>query len=182
LEDDCRISHNAFLWFSYAFERLLSDEVLFIGGESIFFNNKLLTHDSALISDVMNSDRLTDYEDKYLEVDFVPSTCFALVASNWTKFYKFRGLPQGPESLNYFLKSLGGKCVLPVGPRVNDIGMRHSDGYSMTTLSGKVKEDKNFYLISNLFVEEFSPLNVDRDNFYKATCLLEPHAIDKFFR
>lgn len=181
LEDDCRLSVNVFEWFNYAFANLLSDSHPFVGGESVHFNDLSSVVGGSLMHKIVNSPKIPDYEDKYLEVDFVPSTCFAFEAKRWSEFYLFRGMPEGPETLNTYVKSHSYKCNLPVIPRVNDHGMMHEDGYSMLTLDGDVKEIKRPYIISSAKVAEFSPLLVDKDNFFKATCMFDKDFVDLFF-
>lgn len=179
-EDDCRVSANAFNWFSFAFCELLNDDVPFVGGESIFFND-LEFSGNEFIERISKSNMLSMYEDSYIYVDFVPSTCFAFKSSSWPAYYKYRGMPEGPESLNSYLFSLSKKCVMPVVPRVNDHGMMHVDGYSVAVLSGAVKEVKNYYLLSSSLVSHFVEFKEDKDDFFMATCKFSEPLLSKFF-
>jgi hypothetical protein len=181
IEDDCRISKYAFLWFDFAFSSLVSESTPFVGGESIFFNNLTQDANERVVDRIKKSQRLVQLENKYIEVDFVPSTCFGLKSKSWAEYFMYRGMPEGPETLNSYLMLNNRKCLMPVVPRLNDLGMFHEDGYSMMTLKGNVKEIKRPYLMSQSSVDAFEYLHEEQNDLYKATCLLEEEFVNILF-
>jgi hypothetical protein len=181
LEDDCRLSPDFMSWFDFAFDNLLSDDFPFVGGESVLFNDITQSANKNAKNLIKSSSKLLTLEDKYMKIDFVPSTCFAFKTSVWKEYFVYRGMPEGPETLNKYMQSKHRFCLIPIVPRVNDVGMQHEDGYSMLVLNGKVKESKMHYLISSSPVKNFLPFDEEIDDLYNATCLFDVDLIDKYF-
>lgn len=161
LEDDCILAKDTLAWASFVLENLISsDGPQFGTGESIFFDYSRGTppNQSELESLRSAAGNLSKY---YCKLGFVPSTCFITKSEIWNKFSSIRSFPKGPESLNKFYESIGGKTIFPILARVSDIGMEHEDGYSTANLGkGNVKEIKHTYLTS-----EFCPCYIEFESY-----------------
>jgi hypothetical protein len=152
-EDDCILAPNALDWMAIAMEEKISaNGPFFVGGESGYFQAERQSPDEKSMEDLRTMSKDAALRNAYVAVDFVPSTCFATTAAIWRPVGGVRGLPLGDTNLTAYLKSRGSWpiCILPVVPRVKDVGMRHEFGYSMA-YHGRdgIKEDKTTALLSD---------------------------------
>lgn len=132
-EDDCVFSKNALLWMTAATSRLSASGPFFVGGESIFFDSKGEAVGEEVFRNLDTVSRLPDFRNSYLCERFVPSSCFATTSSNWKITSAVRGFPRGDKHLTDFLRTINADkvCILPIVPRVKDVGMQHTYGYSV---------------------------------------------------
>jgi tetratricopeptide (TPR) repeat protein len=153
-EDDCVLSSNALVWISQALNHVKDGGPLFVGGESIFFDTRGDTIDEITSKTWASASQAEDLKDAYVTSNFVPSTCFATTSEIWRLVSSIRGFPLGDIDVNKFLKSEGIKpvCILPVVPRVKDVGMQHNLGYSVAHHGQAVREKKTTMLLSDSVV------------------------------
>ena len=151
-EDDVIFARDAFAWFGAILRQGLLDDPRHwaIAGESVFFDarDKPLPEGwPAAMACLAGEEGLAGH---YVIHNFIPSTCFATTAAHWHRFGATRGQHYGDEDLCARCRDEDGWCVLPVVPRVKDVGMLHDLGHSVLihTRDG-VQERKNTYLMSD---------------------------------
>jgi hypothetical protein len=183
LEDDCVFSKDALRWAHYHLQYSLGiDTYWFASCESIFFDSKGNATSEEKIQLLQEYARRNDVHSTYVEINFVPSTCFITTREVWEKARGVRSFPHGPESLNKYLKSSEKKTLAPVVPRASDIGMLHELGFSVAILGrSHVKEIKETYLTSEgLFDTDKCRLYTEnRDSLWSASCLMKEEFIYK---
>jgi tetratricopeptide (TPR) repeat protein len=151
-EDDCILSTNALHWMSAGLRHVNLSGPLFVGGESIFFDTRGQTLSDEKLLRWMNASKKNELRNAFIHADFVPSTCFSTTATNWKRASDVRGFPLGDIHMNKFLRSEGVKplSLLPVVPRVKDIGMQHELGYSVAHHGQQsIKEIKSTKILSD---------------------------------
>ena len=151
-EDDTTFAADALDWFkaSIETEAFRSERVWAVAGESIFFNAQGKAVVDRVKADAIGIVEAENLIDKFIEVTFLPSTCFMTSVAKWKQFASTRGQPLGDMDVNARCQAEGRTCVMPVVPRVRDVGMLHDLGFSVSihTVAG-VNELKNTYLTSD---------------------------------
>jgi hypothetical protein len=181
LEDDCILAEDALLWALHHLENNIGlDSYWFAACESVFFNSEGTPVSQDNLERLQEYARQEGVHSSYVELDFVPSTCFITTKEVWEQTKSVRSFPHGPESLNKFLTHLGKKTLSPVVPRARDIGMLHELGYSVAMLGkDQVKEVKDTYITSGgLFHAENCQLFAgNRDKLWLASCKMNEEFI-----
>lgn len=151
-EDDTVFATDALEWFGNALANgiLEQDGNWAIAGESIFFDSRRNCVTDEFIEQSRKFAISRAYFNKFVRLQFLPSTCFATNAARWDEFGITRGLPIGDNHVNERCVREGKFCVFPVIPRVKDVGMLHPFGHSVT-IHGQdgVREIKRTYLMSD---------------------------------
>jgi hypothetical protein len=129
------------------------EDVLGFALESIFFDARDRAVDDTFIRHAAQYASDLNLMHDYVDLKFMPSTCFATNRSKWLSFREIRGGKTGARDLAFFCKEHGIGAIFPVIARAVDVGMLHPDGYSVATRGGvdKVEEVKNTYLTSDSF-------------------------------
>jgi hypothetical protein len=180
IEDDCLLAEDALEWSCFHLENSISPlGYWFATCESIFFDSRSATPGVDQIAALGQIARSTSIRARYIDLDFVPSTCFITTTQIWNMCASVRSFTRGPESLNSFVAKYGHKTLFPLVPRASDIGMLHAFGYSVSVLGAdKVKEIKNTYLQSEgpLRKDEICPYDGNRDVLFGASVRFhQPH-------
>lgn len=182
-EDDAIFETDALEWFLACAqtEEFRSGRVWAIAGESIFFDARGKTVDTAFRAAATEFAIDEQLIDKFTENSFIPSTCFATSAHHWAEIGVTRGETNGDVTLCKRCENEGKTCIQPIIARVRDVGMLHDLGYSVSihTKAG-IQEIKNTYLASNDFPDETQAITrymaIDahrRGEIYRRTTLLE---------
>jgi hypothetical protein len=188
IEDDCLVSEDALLWALVSLNKFISPyKYWFSTCESIFFNSAGKHVSDTSLHKLNVIAKKTDIANAYVELDFVPSTCFITSSEVWKICGKVRSFVRGPESLTAFVQASNKKTLSPLVPRANDIGMLHENGYSVDMLGAEnVKEAKTTYLTSLCSDSREQPTptlykgNVDR--LYASTVKLDNSQIDIIYQ
>jgi hypothetical protein len=156
-EDDTIFARDALSWF-LAMEQtsaFMAPDIWAIAGESDFFDSKRES-----VAEAFKEQARTYAEDNKLWRNFIienylPSTCFATNQAKWTEFSTTRGQPLGDVDVCARCAIEGKRCIFPVLARVKDVGMLHTDGYSVSIHSvANVRGIKNCYLMSDEVLPE----------------------------
>jgi hypothetical protein len=150
VEDDCILSPYAVKALASLLSNLVSpiDDPIF-GLESTFFNHKI-NCDQLGAENVQFLSQQSALTGGYIQLDYVPSTCFAVSRSIWKFIRILRAFPEGPETLNRFVRKTNAAVFAPVLPFAIDIGSSINKKHSYTTNSesGAQLESKNpYYLV-----------------------------------
>jgi hypothetical protein len=163
-EDDTIFTRDALDWFVEMSESsaFLDDNVWAIAGESIFFDGRHSAVHEGIVSRLSDHAQRNEFWNKYIPLDFIPSTCFATNRDKWRQFASTRGQPVGDVDLCRRCRDEGKKCLFPIVARVKDVGMLHPDGYSVSVHSAQgITSVKNCYLMSDQIyprtIEPFEP-------------------------
>ena len=151
-EDDGIFEPDALEWFLACrrTEAFASERVWAISGESSFFEAQTKTVDSAFVQAAVGYALAEQLGDKYAEIGFIPSTCFATSAAKWAQIGETRGEINGDVTLAERCKAEHKTCIQPIVARVRDIGMLHDLGWSVSIHSkAGVTEIKNTYVASS---------------------------------
>jgi hypothetical protein len=151
-EDDTIFSRDALTWGAGLYTRGILDErdVIALAGESIYFDSRREKVDAPYIETARRESNQRGYFNKYMKLNFVPSTCFFTTKAKWDVFGDIRGQPRGDEDVCDLCRDQKLFCVFPVVARVKDMGMLHDKGHSVRTLGAQsVPEIKNTYLMSD---------------------------------
>ncbi len=151
-EDDTVFSQDALDWFiamrnAPAFR---DNAVWAIAGESIFFDGRTVLPDKQFTEAARLHAVENQLWEKFIPLEFIPSTCFATNRQKWIQFSETRGQPLGDMDVCHRCQAEGKKCLFPVVARVKDIGMLHPDGYSVSIHTKEnVTGVKSCYLMSD---------------------------------
>jgi hypothetical protein len=153
-EDDTLFASDAFVWFTGMYEggALDHDDNWAIAGESIFFDAREKGPSGALVERAKRTSIERGFYNKFVPLDFIPSTCFATTRAKWKLFGDVRGRTVGDVALCELCAEKRKFGMFPLLPRVKDIGMLHPDGHSMRIHGAdgvRAREIKNTYLMSD---------------------------------
>ena len=186
IEDDCLLTKDALFWTIHHLKKNISlYKYWFATCESIYFNTGALPGPSEdQIKLIRHQLARSDMHSNFVELDFVPSTCFITTSNIWQICRGPRSLVRGPESLTAYLQTLKGKTISPIVPRALDVGMLHTNGYSVAILGkDNVKEHKNTYLWSQgEFIDSSVKLYSGSTNeLYSATVNMDSRCLKEIF-
>jgi len=151
-EDDVIFERDAIEWFERArtHPMFLRPNVWAIAGESRFFDSWRHNPSNADISRALalaNSRKLID---KFVYLDFLPSSCFATTREKWGEFGGTRGTTRGDRAVVDRCLAEGKVCFWPVIARCRDVGMHHPLGYSVRWRGLNHTRFKNSYVVSGM--------------------------------
>jgi hypothetical protein len=180
-EDDTIFARDAITWFKSAFalDAFRSPDVWAISGESIYFDAKGKVLPAGYAELARNHAVKNAWGRAYIDLNFIPSTCFGTTASKWKEFSETRGQPLGDEDVCKRCASEKKICLFPVVPRVADRGMLHPDGYSVLIHSASgVSSIKTTYLTTDDLPRsetqgDLFPFSGDRGELWRRTALLQ---------
>ena len=150
-EDDGIFAPDALEWFLACSrtDEFALDRTWAISGESIFFDAREKNVDSCFIQAAIAYVRTEQLADKFAEIGFIPSTCFATSLTKWAEIGETRGQTNGDVDLCRRCEIEQKTCIQPIVARVRDVGMLHDLGYSVSIHSrAGVSEIKNTYVTS----------------------------------
>ncbi len=154
-EDDTVLARDALAWGTALYKSgILSEkDTIALAGESIFFDSRRAAVDPAYVDVAISEANRRGYFNKYVKLNFVPSTCFFTTKAKWDMFGSIRGQPHGDEDVCNLCRDQQLFCVFPVVARVKDVGMLHDKGHSVRTLgTSNVPEIKNTYLTADSLI------------------------------
>lgn len=182
-EDDGIFAPDALEWFLACrrTDEFASDRTWAISGESIFFDAREKIVDNQFVQAAVQYAVAEQLGDKFAEIGFIPSTCFATSAQKWAKIAETRGQTNGDVDLCHRCEIEKKVCIQPIVARVRDVGMLHDLGYSVSVHSkAGISEIKNTYVTSaQLYVSGTYPSSVRLINqsrngdIYRRSTLLE---------
>lgn len=167
-EDDVLFELDALEWFERALAHpmFLRSDVWAIAGESRFFDSYRHTPsdaDKRRALEVAQSHNLTD---RFVYLDFLPSSCFATTREKWAEFGATRGITNGDRAVVERCRAEGKLCFWPVIGRCRDTGMHHPLGYSVRWKGLQHPRFKNSYVVSGMLRAgsgELSELSSEKD-------------------
>ena len=177
MEDDVFLAKNALKWFNFFYDNkyLTWDTYKFVTGESPFFDTQKMDYCPSSEKTIEIKSIISDhtYQKYYFEIShFLTSSIFATTRDIWnTEIRELRGSMNGECVLNDVIKQKSWKSIFPVVPFAKDIGMLHTDGWSVAWCTKKgVREIKNTYLLADEFETtnhyEKLPDGFDMSKFY----------------
>ena len=158
-EDDTIMSADTLVWFLAASgtDDFRSSRVWAIAGESIFFDGQSVQVSDEWVARAKLFAEARNLYNCYIELNFLPSTCFATTRSKWNEFSETRGLPCGDVDVCDRCRDEHKYAIFPIIARVKDVGMQHSDGYSVLIHSlENVTSVKSTYLTANDAPQNFN--------------------------
>jgi len=151
-EDDLIFERDAIEWF----ERALTDPMFLhpnvwaIAGESRFFDSYRHRPSDADVARALEAARSYNLIDKFVYLDFLPSSCFATTRGKWAEFGDTRGTTRGDRAVVDRCLAEGKVCFWPVIARCRDTGMHHPLGYSVRWKGLHHIAFKNSYIVSGM--------------------------------
>ncbi len=151
-EDDLIFESDALEWFERALTHpmFLRSNVWAIAGESRFFDSYRHRPSDTDISSAVELAETSDLIDKFVYLDFVPSSCFATTRDKWAEFGNTRGMTRGDRAVVDRCLAEGKVCFWPVIGRCRDQGMHHPLGYSVRWKGINHAAFKNSYVVSGM--------------------------------
>lgn len=151
-EDDIVFEGDAMEWFQRALAHpmFLRENVWAIAGESRFFDayrHKPSDADVRRALQVAETEKLID---RFVYLDFLPSSCFGTTRDKWAEFGQTRGTLNGDRAVVNRCQAEGKVCFWPVIARCHDIGMHHPLGYSVRWKGLQHAGFKNTYIVSGM--------------------------------
>jgi hypothetical protein len=151
-EDNLIFEQDAIEWFERALAHpmFLRPNVWAIAGESRFFDSY---RHSPSDTDVFRALKLAESHnliDKFVYLDFLPSSCFATTREKWGEFGSTRGITRGDRAVVDRCLAEGKVCFWPVIARCRDVGMYHPLGYSVRWKGLNHTRFKNSYVVSGM--------------------------------
>jgi len=151
-EDDLIFERDAIEWFQRArshpmFQR---PNVWAIAGESRFFDSWRHSPSEADVSRALELAGSRGLIDKFVYLEFVPSSCFATTREKWAEFGETRGATRGDRAVVDRCLAEGKVCFWPVIARCRDVGMHHPLGYSVRWKGLDHTRFKNSYVVSGM--------------------------------
>jgi hypothetical protein len=151
-EDDVIFERDAMEWFERALTHpmFLRPNVWAVAGESRFFDSY---RHSPSDTDVVRALELAESQnliDKFVYLDFLPSSCFATTRDKWAEFGDTRGTIRGDRAVVDRCLAEGKVCFWPVIARCRDTGMHHPLGYSVRWKGLHHSRFKNSYVVSGM--------------------------------
>jgi hypothetical protein len=151
-EDDVIFERDAVEWFEQALVHpaFLPANVWAIAGESKFFDSNRHVPSDADISRALEVAQTHSLIDRFVYLNFIPSSCFATTRSKWAEFGKTRGTTNGDRAVVERCRVEGKLCLWPVIARCHDRGMHHPLGYSVRWKGLNHPVFKNSYVVSGM--------------------------------
>jgi hypothetical protein len=151
-EDDVIFECDAIDWFEKALTHpmFLRPNVWAIAGESRFFDSYRHDPSDTDVSRALVLAESHNLIDKFVYLDFVPSSCFATTREKWAEFGDTRGSTRGDRAVVDRCLAEGKVCFWPVIARCRDIGMHHPLGYSVRWKGLQHATFKNSYVTSGM--------------------------------
>lgn len=173
-EDDVIFERDAIEWFEKALTHpmFLRPNVWAVAGESRFFDSYRHTPAESDVSRALELAESSNLIDKFVYLDFVPSSCFATTRDKWAEFGETRGTIRGDRAVVDRCLAEGKLCFWPVIARCRDIGMHHPLGYSVRWKGLSHAKFKNSYIVSGMLKSGADDL-IELTTAQKATLLNE---------
>jgi hypothetical protein len=151
-EDDLIFEHDAIEWFERALTHpmFLRPNVWAIAGESRFFDSFCHSPSDADVSLALELAENHSLIDKFVYLEFVPSSCFATSREKWVEFGETRGTTRGDRAVVDRCLAEDKVCFWPVIARCRDTGMHHPLGYSVRWKGLDHTAFKNSYVVSSM--------------------------------
>ena len=151
-EDDVIFERDAMEWFERALAHpmFLREHVWAIAGESRFFDAYRHRPSEADVSRALEVAETKNLIDRFVYLDFVPSSCFATTRAKWAEFGQTRGRINGDRAVVDRCIAEGKVCFWPVIARCRDTGMHHPLGYSVRHRGLQHTGFKNCYVVSGM--------------------------------
>jgi hypothetical protein len=151
-EDDVIFEHDAIEWFGRALTHpmFLRPNVWAIAGESRFFDSHRHSPSDTVVSHALAVAESDNLINKFVYLDFLPSSCFATTRDKWAEFGETRGTPRGDRAVVDRCLAEGKMCFWPVIARCRDTGMHHPLGYSVRWRGLQHMGFKNSYVVSGM--------------------------------
>ena len=151
-EDDLIFECNALEWFERAVihPMFLRPNVWAIAGESRFFDSYRHSPSDNDVSRALELSESSHLIDKFVYLDFVPSSCFATTREKWAEFGNTRGTARGDRAVVDRCLAEGKVCFWPVIARCRDVGMHHPLGFSVRWKGLNHAKFKNTYVVSGM--------------------------------
>jgi hypothetical protein len=167
-EDDVIFEHDAVEWFETALAHpmFLRPNVWAIAGESRFFDSNRHIPSDADVRRALEVAKSQNLIDRFVYLDFLPSSSFSTTREKWSEFGKTRGAPNGDRDVNLRCRAEGKVCFWPVIARCRDVGMHHPLGYSVRCKGPDHIAFKNSYIVSGMLKgasEELSELSCEKE-------------------
>jgi hypothetical protein len=151
-EDDLIFECDALEWFEKALTHpmFLRPNVWAIAGESRFFDAYLHVPSNTDIHRALEVAHTQNLIDRFVYLDFLPSSCFATTREKWAEFGDTRGTTRGDRAVVDRCLAEGKVCFWPVIARCRDIGMHHPLGFSVRWKGLDHMSFKNSYVVSGM--------------------------------
>ena len=151
-EDDVTFEGDAMEWFERALAHpmFLRREVWAIAGESRFFDSYRHVPSNSDIRRALEVAHTEKLIDRFVYLDFLPSSCFATNRDKWAEFGNTRGTTRGDRAVVDRCLAEGKVCFWPVIGRCRDTGMHHPLGYSVRWKGLHHTAFKNSYVVSGM--------------------------------
>jgi hypothetical protein len=167
-EDDVIFERDAIEWFERALTHpmFLRSNVWAIAGESRFFDSNRHFPSDADVCRALEVAQTRNLIERFVYLDFLPSSCFATTREKWAEFGKTRGTTNGDRAVVERCRAEAKLCFWPVVARCRDIGMHHPLGYSIRWKGVHHKGFKNSYIVSGMLKgmsDELSELTFEKD-------------------
>jgi GR25 family glycosyltransferase involved in LPS biosynthesis len=167
-EDDVIFERDAMEWFQRALTHpmFLRPNVWAIAGESRFFDSHRHSPSDTDVARALEAARSHNLIDKFVYLDFLPSSCFATTRDKWAEFGDTRGTTRGDRAVVERCRAEAKLCFWPVVARCRDIGMHHPLGYSVRWKGLHHKGFKNSYIVSGMLKgmsDDLSELTFEKD-------------------
>jgi hypothetical protein len=139
-------------WFERALihPMFLQPEVWAIAGESRFFDSYRHVPSNTDIRRALEVAHTENLIDRFVYLDFLPSSCFATNRDKWAEFGNTRGTIRGDRAVVDRCLAEGKVCFWPVIGRCRDTGMHHPLGYSVRWKGLQHTAFKNSYVVSGM--------------------------------
>ena len=151
-EDDVIFERDAIEWFERALihPMFLRPNVWAIAGESRFFDSYRHNPSDTDVDRALEAARSYNLIDKFVYLDFLPSSCFASTRDKWAEFGDTRGMTRGDRAVVDRCLAEGKVCFWPVIARCRDTGMHDPLGYSVRWKGLHHMRFKNSYVVSGM--------------------------------
>ena len=151
-EDDVIFECDAVEWFESALAHpmFLRRNVWAIAGESRFFDSYRHSPSDTDVDRALEAARSYNLIDKFVYLDFLPSSCFATTRDKWAEFGDTRGMTRGDRAVVDRCLAEGKVCFWPVIARCRDTGMHHALGFSVRWKGLHHTRFKNSYVVSGM--------------------------------
>ena len=151
-EDDLIFEDDAIEWFERALSHpmFLRPNVWAVAGESRFFDSFRHSLSDSEVSRALELAESNSFIDKFVYLEFVPSSCFATTREKWAEFGQTRGMTRGDRAVVDRCLAERKVCFWPVIARCRDTGMHHPLGYSVRWKGLDHLSFKNSYIVSGM--------------------------------
>jgi hypothetical protein len=151
-EDDLLFERDAIEWFERALTHpmFLRPNVWAIAGESKFFDSHRHSPSDTVVSRALELAETHNLIDRFVYLDFLPSSCFATTRDKWAEFGETRGTTRGDRAVVDRCLAEGKMCFWPVIARCRDTGMHHPLGYSVRWRGVQHMGFKNSFVVSGM--------------------------------